>query len=214
MRIFKSKNLVNILIAVFYIMTFGQAFADENGYVDFMRVENNNMNSASSSLPYVSDRTHVFEDIQSNYRNNINYTQDIADTNTFKTQEVFSVNASDNDVMVDAKTVNSKSDDAIYLDGQDLYANFNTSKDKSITVNQDIKSISKSNTLYLKGDGDIVFNGVVDPVTITNENKNTTHNEYLDDVIYNLNSGMVTVTKDEYLKSDLYNKINGGNLNV
>ena len=217
MRIFRAKNLINILIAVFYIMAFGKVFAAENGYIDFMRIENKSLNTASSSVPYATDKTHVFEDIQSNYRNNIDYTQDIADKNTFKSQEVFSVNASDKDIIVDKKVLNSKSDDAIYLDKEGLYANFNTSEGKSITVNQDIKSISKSNTLYLKGDGDIVFNGVVDPVTVTNANKNTTHNEYLDDVIYNLNSGMVTVTKDKYLNG-IENKnvlnFNGGVLNI
>lgn len=217
MRICKLKNYIYILIAVFYIMAFCEAFADESGYTDFMRVENKNTNTVSSAQAYAPNKTHVFEDIQSNYNNNINYTQDISDINYTKNQEVFSVNAYDKDVVVDAKSVNSKSDDAIYFEGEGLYANLNASKDKTITVNQDIKSISKSNTLYLKGDGDIVFNGIVDPVTMTNENKNTVHNDYLDDVIYNLNSGMVTVTQDKYLNG-IENKnvlnFNGGILNI
>jgi len=107
--------------------------------------------------------------------------------------------------------------DPVRLKGENLQANIDSAADKTVNVNADIYSDSKTNTLSLTGEGEIVFNGVVDPVTITNTNKVTVHNDYLDDVIYNLNGGLVTVANDKYLNG-IDNKnilnFNGGTLNI
>lgn len=107
--------------------------------------------------------------------------------------------------------------DIIYLDGTTSSANLLTENEKEINVNGNIISANKSNNLLLSGNGKITFNGIVDPLTLTNENKETVHNNYIDDVTYNLNSGTVTFTKDEYLNGQ-GNKntlnFNGGTLNL
>lgn len=105
----------------------------------------------------------------------------------------------------------------IYLDDTSSAANLTTENNKELTVNGSIKSNDATNTLNLRGNGRITFNGVVDPLTINNDNADTVHNNYIDDVTYNLNSGMVTFAKDEYLKGQ-GNKntlnFNGGTLNL
>ena len=122
-----------------------------------------------------------------------------------------------NAVNYDVSLGKNSDSDIIYLDGTTSFANLLTENEKEINVNGNIISANKSNNLKLAGDGKITFNGIVDPVTLTNENEETVHNNYIDDVTYNLNSGMVTFTKDEYLnghgnKNTL--NFNGGTLNI
>lgn len=118
---------------------------------------------------------------------------------------------------INLSTSNSENNNVIYLDGTSSKSLFRTENLKSINVESDVRSASQSNELKLTGDGKITFNGIVDPLTLTNENKTTVHNNYLDDVIYNLNSGVVTISKDEYLNGQ-GNKntlnFNGGTLNI
>lgn len=105
----------------------------------------------------------------------------------------------------------------IYLDGTTSKAFLQTNNSKEITLNNDVRSSAVSNNLMLRGDGKIIFNGIIDPVTITNENKDTVHNNYIYDVTYNINSGMVTFSKDAYLNGQGNKNIlnmNGGTLNI
>ena len=105
---------------------------------------------------------------------------------------------------------------AIFLDGSgNSKVNLTTANSKSITINNDIRSSNVANEITMKGDGTILYNGIVDPVTLTNENARTIHNNKIQDVTYNLNSGMVGFTKESYL-SDGNNSLvfNGGMLTL
>lgn len=105
---------------------------------------------------------------------------------------------------------------AIFLDGSgNSKVNLTTANSKSITINNDIHSSNVANEITMKGDGTILYNGIVDPVTLTNENARTIHNNKIQDVTYNLNSGMVGFTKESYL-SDGNNSLvfNGGMLTL
>lgn len=97
-------------------------------------------------------------------------------------------------------------------------ATISTSSYRTVEIGNDIRSANVSNEITLRGDGKIVFNGKIDPLTINNENKDTVHNNYIDAVTYNINSGSVTFTKDEYLSNPDGNKnsinFNGGLLNI
>ena len=105
---------------------------------------------------------------------------------------------------------------AIFLDGSgNSKVNLTTANSKSIAINNDIRSSNVANEITMKGDGTILYNGIVDPVTLTNENARTIHNNKIQDVTYNLNSGMVGFTKESYL-SDGNNSLvfNGGMLTL
>lgn len=123
------------------------------------------------------------------------------------------INASNNDISLG----NNSDTDVIYLDGTTSKAFLNTQNGKGITVNDKISSANSANELNLNGNGNISFNNKVQQLTLTNENTNTVHNTYVDGVNYNLNSGMVSFTKDEYLNGQ-GNKntlnFNGGTLNL
>ena len=123
------------------------------------------------------------------------------------------INASNNDISLG----NNSNTDVIYLDGTTSKAFLNTQNGKGITVNDKINSANSANELNLNGNGNISFNNKVHQLTLSNENTNTVHNTYIDGVNYNLNSGMVGFTKDEYLNSQ-ENKntlnFNGGTLNL
>lgn len=123
------------------------------------------------------------------------------------------INASNNDISLG----NNSNTDVIYLDGTTSKAFLNTQNGKGITVNDKISSANSANELNLNGNGNISFNNKVQQLTLTNENTNTVHNTYVDGVNYNLNSGMVSFTKDEYLNGQ-GNKntlnFNGGTLNL
>lgn len=113
--------------------------------------------------------------------------------------------------------VSGNDNNVIYLEGASSKASLQTNAEKVITLNNDVRSAAKNNALTLHGNGKIVFNGIVDPVTITNKNKDTIHNNYIEDVIYNINSGSVTFSKDEYLNGQgNKNTLNmdGGTLNI
>lgn len=123
------------------------------------------------------------------------------------------INASNSDILLG----NNADTDVIYLDGTTSKAFLNTQNGKGITVNDQISSANSSNELNLNGNGNISFNNKVQQLTLTNENANTVHNTYVDGVNYNLNSGMVTFTKDEYLNGQgNKNTLNfkGGTLNL
>lgn len=127
------------------------------------------------------------------------------------------INAINSDISI--KNILSEADEtnAIYLDGTNSKADITTT-DKTVEIENDIRSANVSNEITLRGNGKIVFNGNIDPLTINNENKDTIHNSYIDAVTYNLNSGSVTFTKDEYLSNPDGNKnsvnFNGGLLNL
>lgn len=105
---------------------------------------------------------------------------------------------------------------AIYLDGEgNSKVNLTTQNSKSITINNDIRSSHVANEITMKGDGTIIYNGIVDPVTLTNENARTIHNNKIQDVTYNLNSGMVGFSNDNYLSNGNNSLVfNGGMLTV
>ncbi len=105
---------------------------------------------------------------------------------------------------------------AIYLDGEgNSKVNLTTANSKSITINNDIRSSNVANEITMKGDGTITYNGIVDPVTLTNENARTIHNNKIQDVTYNLNSGMVGFSNDNYLSNGNNSLVfNGGMLTV
>lgn len=105
---------------------------------------------------------------------------------------------------------------AIYLDGEgNSKVNLTTQNSKSITINNDIRSSHVANEITMKGDGTITYNGIVDPVTLTNENARTIHNNKIQDVTYNLNSGMVGFSNDNYLSNGNNSLVfNGGMLTV
>lgn len=105
---------------------------------------------------------------------------------------------------------------AIFLDGSgNSKVNLTTQNSKSITINNDIRSSNVANEITMKGDGTITYNGIVDPVTLTNENARTIHNNKIQDVTYNLNSGMVGFSNDNYLSNGNNSLVfNGGMLTI
>ena len=123
------------------------------------------------------------------------------------------INAQNNDISIG----NNSNTDVIYLDGTSSKAFLTTENNKSIAVNDKISSANSSNELNLNGNGKITFAGIAQKLTINNNNSNTVHNTHVVGVIYNLNSGMVTFAKDEYLNGQ-GNKntlnFNGGTLNL
>lgn len=161
-----------------------------------------------------------------------NQTLKINDTNiaNFKTSSVnegaltvkdggkLEINAINNDISINNIISEADEANAIYLDGTTAKADISTSSDRTVEIGNDIRSANVSNEITLRGDGRIVFNGKIDPLTINNENKDTVHNNYIDAVKYNINSGSVTFTKDYYLLNSDGNKnsinFNGGLLNI
>ena len=132
------------------------------------------------------------------------------------------ISALNHDVKISNVTAGQAADgtaldkNAIFLDGSgNSKVNLTTANSKSITINNDIRSSNVANEITMKGDGTILYNGIVDPVTLTNENARTIHNNKIQDVTYNLNSGMVGFTKESYL-SDGNNSLvfNGGMLTL
>ena len=126
--------------------------------------------------------------------------------------------ARNKDVTLDGTTADKKENtNIVYLDGTSSKAYFITENKKSITINDPMRSSNKSNEIYLKGNGKITVNEIGDPVILYNENENTVHNNYIDGVVYNLNSGKVHFTNDTYLngvknKNSIY--FNGGTLDI
>lgn len=160
---------------------------------------------------------------------NVNQTLNFNDTNikgfetnddrkgalTVKDGGTLNIHAKHHDV--ELKTDNDRHNNAIYMEGNGSKSNLTTSNGKKIDVHNDIRSSNQSNHMHLKGNGRISFKGIVDPLTITNENADTVHENYIDDVIYNLNSGTVSFTKDEYLNGQGNKNVlnfNGGTLNI
>lgn len=138
---------------------------------------------------------------------------------TVKDNGTLNINASNHDVTISGVTAGEGLDaNAIYLDGTgSAKANLNTYNGKSITVDNDIRSAAVGNEVKMSGDGTITFNGEIHPVTLINENNNTVHNNYVNGATYNLKSGTVSFTKDEYLNGNgtANNLIfNGGTLNI
>lgn len=138
---------------------------------------------------------------------------------TVKDNGTLNINASNHDVTISGVTAGEGLDaNAIYLDGTgSAKANLNTFNGKSITVENDIRSAAVGNEVKMSGDGTITFNGEIHPVTLVNENKNTVHNNYVNGATYNLKSGTVSFTKDEYLNGNGTSNnliFNGGTLNL
>lgn len=131
---------------------------------------------------------------------------------------VVNITASQKDITLGGTTADKEENaNIVYLDGTTAKAYFTTENNKSITVNDPMRSSNSSNEVYLKGNGKITFNKLVDPVTIYNDNEDTVHNNYIDGVVYNLNSGKLSFTKDEYLNGqgnpNTLN-FNGGTLDI
>ena len=107
-------------------------------------------------------------------------------------------------------------DNSMYFEGDSdsnkSSATLTTSTGRSIIIDDGIRSASASNEIKMQGNGTILFNGVIDPITLTNENARTIHNNQIKDVTYNLNSGMVGFTKDEYLSGGTNSLIMDGGL--
>ena len=128
------------------------------------------------------------------------------------------INAINNDISINNIISEADETNAIYLDGTTAKADISTSSDRTVEIGNDIRSANVANEITLRGDGKVVFNGNVTPLTINNENKDTIHNNYIDAVKYNINSGSVTFAKDDYLSNPDGNKnsinFNGGILNI
>ncbi len=132
------------------------------------------------------------------------------------------ISALNHDVKISNVTAGQAADgtaldkNAIFLDGSgNSKVNLTTANSKSITINNDIRSSHVANEITMKGDGTIIYNGIVDPVTLTNENARTIHNNKIQDVTYNLNSGMVGFSNDNYLSNGNNSLVfNGGMLTV
>ena len=132
------------------------------------------------------------------------------------------ISALNHDVKISNVTAGQATDgtaldkNAIFLDGSgNSKVNLTTQNSKSITINNDIRSTNAANEITMKGDGTITYNGIVDPVTLTNENARTIHNNKIQDVTYNLNSGMVGFSNDNYLSNGNNSLVfNGGMLTV
>ena len=132
------------------------------------------------------------------------------------------ISALNHDVKISNVTAGQAADgtaldkNAIFLDGSgNSKVNLTTANSKSITINNDIRSSNVANEITMKGDGTITYNGIVDPVTLTNENARTIHNNKIQDVTYNLNSGMVGFSNDNYLSNGNNSLVfNGGMLTV
>ena len=132
------------------------------------------------------------------------------------------ISALNHDVKISNVTAGQATDgtafdkNAIFLDGSgNSKVNLTTQNSKSITINNDIRSSNVANEITMKGDGTITYNGIVDPVTLTNENARTIHNNKIQDVTYNLNSGMVGFSNDNYLSNGNNSLVfNGGMLTV
>lgn len=132
------------------------------------------------------------------------------------------ISALNHDVKISNVTAGQAADgialdkNAIFLDGSgNSKVNLTTANSKSITINNDIRSTNAANEITMKGDGTITYNGIVDPVTLTNENARTIHNNKIQDVTYNLNSGMVGFSNDNYLSNGNNSLVfNGGMLTV
>ena len=132
------------------------------------------------------------------------------------------ISALNHDVKISNVTAGQAADgtaldkNAIFLDGSgNSKVNLTTANSKSITINNDIRSTNAANEITMKGDGIITYNGIVDPVTLTNENARTIHNNKIQDVTYNLNSGMVGFSNDNYLSNGNNSLVfNGGMLTV
>ncbi len=116
------------------------------------------------------------------------------------------INAINNDISINNIISEADEANAIYLDGTTAKADISASSDRTVEIGNDIRSANVSNEITLRGDGKIVFNGQIDPLTINNKNKDTVHNNYIDAVKYNINSGSVTFTKDDYLSNPDGNK--------
>lgn len=129
------------------------------------------------------------------------------------------ISAIDNDVTLDkVNTSENSQNNIVYLKGENSKVYLTTSNNKSITVNDAMRSENTSNDITLQGNGTITFNENIDTVTLNNENDNTIHNNYINGVMYNLNSGIVFFNKDEFLngQNNQLNSINfnGGMLNL
>lgn len=141
---------------------------------------------------------------------------------TVKNGGNLNIAALNNDITISNVTAGQATDgsalnaNAIYLDGEgNSKVNLTTQNSKSITINNDIRSTNAANEITMKGDGTITYNGIVDPVTLTNENARTIHNNKIQDVTYNLNSGMVGFSNDNYLSNGNNSLVfNGGMLTV
>ncbi len=132
---------------------------------------------------------------------------------TVKDGGTVNINASDSNISLG----NNSDTDVIYLEGTTSKALLNAQNGKEIIVNDKISSANSSNELNLNGDGKIIFEGIAQKLTLNNNNTNTVHDTYIDNLNYNLNSGIVTFAKDEYLNGQ-GNKntlnFNGGTLNL
>ena len=141
---------------------------------------------------------------------------------TVKDNGTLNISAMNHDIAISNVTAGEATDgsaldtNAIYLDGEgNSKVNLTTANSKSITINNDIRSANAANEITMKGDGTILYNGIVDPVTLTNENARTIHNNKIQDVTYNLNSGMVGFSNDNYLSNGNNSLVfNGGTLTV
>ncbi len=96
---------------------------------------------------------------------------------------------------------------------------------RTITINDDIRSNDMGNTLNISGDGTVVLNGVLDPLTaVTEGNVKVQNNNYDEGITWALNGGTLTYSNDKYLYDSAYHDgtthslnsiaFNGGTLNL
>lgn len=103
---------------------------------------------------------------------------------------------------------------AVYLDGTGL-AQTNLKTSATMTIDNNIASSNQANKLKMSGNGTLTVNGIIDNVTLTNENSNTVHKNKVTNSIYNINNGRASFVKDEYLSNNNNSLVfSGGTLNI
>src|SRR5574344_1353474 len=140
---------------------------------------------------------------------------------TLNNDSTLNINAVNSDFTLGDNSSNSINQTSLLLlDGTNT-VNISTSSGRTTTINGDIISNSTNNILTLVGDGNINLNGVIDPITVENY-ADTTRNNYDEEVVWNLNSGTLKYSKDNYLYDSAHHgtmllnslNFNGGNLDL
>ena len=142
----------------------------------------------------------------------------------------FAIVAKNNDVTI-SNIIGNEVNNAIYLlggeDDDDAAAAYIVTENaaRTITIENDISSNSAKNMLVFGGDGTVVLNGVLDPLTaLVNGNVKVQKNNYDSAIQWQLDGGTLAYSNDKYLYDAVNHNgttyelnsitFNGGNLNL
>lgn len=142
---------------------------------------------------------------------------------TIKDGGELSIVAKNNDVAI--KNITGGDSNAIYLDSTSGDATayiIAQNSVRTVTIDNAIRSNSEDNTINLGGNGKIILNGILDPVTVVQYAQNVYRNNYDEAVNWELNSGTVHYSNDKYLYNSAYHNdatlnsinLNGGSLDL